>query len=134
DLKELVQEAVAAVTPVLTENHVVLTMDLPDTVPSITADRDRLMQVLLNLLSNAVKFCDKQAGRIIVALFTTSDALRIEVTDNGPGIRREHHEIIFEKFRQVGDALTQKPGGTGLGLPISRQIVKHFGGRQCVER
>ena len=55
------------------------------------------------------------------------------MTDNGPGIRPEHQDIIFEKFRQVGDTLRDKPHGTGLGLPISRQIVGHFGGRLWVE-
>ena len=55
------------------------------------------------------------------------------VSDNGPGIKPEHQEIIVEKFRQVGDTLTEKPQGTGLGLPICRQIVTHFGGDLRVE-
>jgi len=133
DLKELIEEAAAAVSPVMTENHVALTLDLPQSVPTVTADRDRLVQVMLNLISNAVKFCDKQAGRITIGLKEEADALRIDVTDNGPGIRPEHQDIIFEKFRQVGDTLRDKPHGTGLGLPISRQIVGHFGGRLWVE-
>ena len=52
--------------------------------------------------------------------------------DNGIGISRENQELIFEKFRQVGDTLTDKPQGTGLGLPICREIVHHFGGRLWV--
>ena len=52
--------------------------------------------------------------------------------DNGPGIGPAHQAKVFEKFRQVGDTLTGKPHGTGLGLPISRQIVEHFGGRLWV--
>jgi signal transduction histidine kinase len=91
------------------------------------------MQVLLNLISNAVKFCNKHAGRITIALTEQPDALRIDVTDNGLGIRPEDQDLIFEKFRQAGDTLTEKPQGTGLGLPISRQIVSHFGGRLWVE-
>jgi signal transduction histidine kinase len=59
--------------------------------------------------------------------------LRVAVTDNGPGIRTEDQKIIFEKFRQAGDTMTEKPQGTGLGLPISRQIIEHFGGRLWVE-
>jgi signal transduction histidine kinase len=56
------------------------------------------------------------------------DALQVEVRDNGPGVQPEQRALIFEKFRQGGDALN-RPQGTGLGLPISRQIVEHFGGR-----
>jgi signal transduction histidine kinase len=133
DLKELIEEAATAVGPVMVEQSVALRLDLPGSVPPVTADRDRLMQVMLNLISNAVKFCDKDAGRITIALTEQPDALRIDVTDNGPGIRRDDQDLIFEKFRQAGDTLTEKPQGTGLGLPISRQIVDHLGGRLWVE-
>ena len=57
----------------------------------------------------------------------------MDVEDNGPGIRPEDQQLIFEKFRQGGDTMTDKPQGTGLGLPISKQIVEHFGGRLWVE-
>ena len=68
-----------------------------------------------------------------VILRTLIDGLEVSVGDNGPGIRPEDHELIFEKFRQVGDTMTAKPSGTGLGLPISRRIVEHFGGKLWVE-
>ena len=129
DLKELVEEAAAAVAPVMTENRVAFSLEVPDAVPPVNADRDRLVQVMLNLLSNAVKFCDRTAGRISITLAVEEAALRVDVADNGPGVRREDRDIIFEKFRQVGDTLAGKPRGTGLGLPISREIVRHFGGR-----
>ena len=58
--------------------------------------------------------------------------VRIDVSDNGAGIAAANQERIFEKFRQVGDALTSRPPGTGLGLPISRQIVRHLGGELWV--
>jgi signal transduction histidine kinase len=59
--------------------------------------------------------------------------LRVDVQDNGSGIDPADHELIFERFRQVAHPLTGKPQGTGLGLPISRQIIEHFGGRLWVE-
>ena len=58
--------------------------------------------------------------------------MRIDVEDNGVGISPEHQGVIFEKFRQVGDTLTEKPAGTGLGLAICRQIIDHFGGSLSV--
>ena len=62
--------------------------------------------------------------------------MRVSVSDNGPGIHAEDQEVIFEKFRQgagTADVLTDKPQGTGLGLPISRQIIEYFNGRIWVE-
>jgi signal transduction histidine kinase len=97
------------------------------------ADRDRLMQVMLNLLSNAAKFCRRPDGRVGITLARQDSSLRVDVTDNGIGISESDKEVIFEKFRQVGDALTDRPQGTGLGLPICRQIISHFGGRLWVQ-
>ena len=97
------------------------------------ADHDRLIQVMLNLLSNAVKFCPPADGRVTVRLYRENDNLRVDVLDNGPGIELAEQKLIFEKFRQMGDTMTAKPQGTGLGLPISRQIIEHFGGRLWVE-
>jgi signal transduction histidine kinase len=90
------------------------------------------MQVMLNLLSNAAKFCDQENGEVIVELSRKKDFLQVDVRDNGIGISEADQRIIFEKFRQIGDALVAKPKGTGLGLTISRQIIDHFGGRLWV--
>ena len=88
---------------------------------------------MINLLSNASKFCSREAGRVTVTLRQEQTCLRVDVADNGIGISAKDQEIIFEKFRQVGDTLTDKPQGTGLGLPICREIISHFGGRLWVE-
>ena len=132
DLGAVIRDAVSATAPLLRERGAALSLALPDGVPTVRADRDRLMQVMLNLISNAVKFCDRAHGRIEIALTVLPDALQVDVRDNGIGIAPADHELIFEKFRQVGDTLTGKPQGTGLGLPISRRIVQHFGGRLWV--
>jgi signal transduction histidine kinase len=124
---------VSTTQPLLREHGVELTLDLPERAPRLRVDRDRLKQVMLNLISNAVKFCDRRDGRIAIALHVLPEALRVDVRDNGTGIDPADHETIFEKFRQVGDTLTEKPQGTGLGLPISRQIIEHFGGTLWVE-
>jgi hypothetical protein len=133
DLGELVHEAEGSVDALYREKGVRLETELPEELPAVRADRDRLMQVVLNLLSNAVKFCARDRGVVRVRLMAEADRVRVDVIDNGVGIAPEHHERIFEKFRQVGDTLTDRPQGTGLGLPISRQIVRHLGGELWVE-
>jgi len=133
DLKEVIEDAVAATSQIMHNNRVTLTLNLPASVPIIVADYDRLIQVLLNLISNAIRCCDKTNGQIIITLSEEQQILRVDIKDNGYGIRLEDQEIIFEKFRQISDTTTRKPDGTGLGLPISRHIVNHFGGRLWVE-
>ena len=133
DLRALIEDAAASTAAMLRERGVRLTMELPEAVPTVRSDRDRLMQVLLNLLSNAAKFCPSSDGEVTVRLTERPTELQVDVIDNGVGIDAADHESIFEKFRQVGDTLTDKPQGTGLGLPISRQIIQHLGGRLWVD-
>ncbi len=98
----------------------------------VQADRDRLMQVLVNLLSNAAKFVPTLDGRVEVRLRRLGEWLCVAVSDNGPGIPESDVELVFEKFRQAAGG-GEKPIGTGLGLPISRQIIENFGGRIWAE-
>jgi signal transduction histidine kinase len=134
DLRELVSDAVGATSQLFKAQRVAIDVTLPPRVALVQADRDRVMQVMLNLLSNAVKFCEPGAGRVEVRLAPAgAQTVRVDVIDNGIGIGREHQQVIFEKFRQVGDTLTQKPAGTGLGLAICRQIISRLGGRLWVE-
>jgi Na+/proline symporter/nitrogen-specific signal transduction histidine kinase len=128
DMRDVIEEAVAATGQLFREKNVRVETRLPPSVPRVTADRDRVMQVMLNLLSNAAKFCDQRNGHVVVTLTRHADCLQADVEDNGIGISDANQKVIFDKFRQVGDALAAKPQGTGLGLPISRQIVNHFGG------
>jgi Na+/proline symporter/nitrogen-specific signal transduction histidine kinase len=133
DVCEIVIDAVNSTSQLFKSRGVSLEARIAQQVPAVVADRDRVMQVLLNLLSNAVKFCPEGSGRVEVKVVEEAGDVRIDVQDNGVGIGREHQAVIFEKFRQVGDTLTEKPAGTGLGLAICRQIVHHFGGRLWVE-
>jgi len=133
DVKEVIDEAISATSQLFRDKNVALDTHFDGAAPAITADRDRLMQVVINLLSNAVKFVAADSGRVVVALTRSAEELRVAIADNGPGIEPADQALIFEKFRQAGDPMTAKPHGTGLGLPISRQIVEHFGGRLWVE-
>jgi len=133
DMREIVLEALDATSAIFKSRGVRVETMLSHTAPTVMADRDRLMQVLLNLLSNAAKFCTPGSGRVDVRLAARDGGVRIEVADNGVGISPEYQALIFEKFRQVGDTMTDKPSGTGLGLAICLRIVGHFGGRLWVE-
>lgn len=132
DMKGLVQHAVEATRQLFLDRGVKLDVALPDEAPHIRADHDRLLQVMLNLLSNAAKFVPKDTGTVHVDVVTNDTELRILVRDNGPGIAPDFMPYVFDKFRQGGDQ-QDRPQGTGLGLPISRQIIEHFGGRLWVE-
>jgi signal transduction histidine kinase len=134
DIREVVADSVTATRGVFEEEDVRLEVSLPaGDLPLVLVDRDRVVQVMVNLLSNAAKFCAPGTGWVDVSVGPALDALQVNVRDNGPGVRLEHQELIFDKFRQAGDPLTEKPGGTGLGLPISRQIITQLGGRLWVE-
>ncbi len=134
DLAAVVKESVDSLGQLFRDKGIAVGLNLPSAQIAVHADKDRLIQVMINLLSNAVKFVAPQTGRVAITVAVTGGEVRVVVADNGPGIRPEDRESIFEKFRQGGqDVMTDKPQGTGLGLPISRQIVEYFGGRLWVE-
>ena len=129
DLAALLQQALVSTRELFRERGASAQLHLPDTaVPTLRADPDRLLQVVLNLLSNAVKFVPREGGHVDVRLLLQGSRLVVEVHDNGPGVPPAQQALVFEKFRQGGDD-KHRPQGTGLGLPISRKIVEHFGGR-----
>jgi Na+/proline symporter/nitrogen-specific signal transduction histidine kinase len=127
DLGALLEQAVQTTAELFREHGAVVELHRPPAVPRLRADPDRLLQVLLNLLSNAAKFVPRGRGHVDVRLQLREGGLRVEVQDNGPGVAPGQEELVFERFRQ-GGALNARPQGTGLGLPISRRIVEHFGG------
>jgi Na+/proline symporter/nitrogen-specific signal transduction histidine kinase len=133
DPKVVIDDAVAAVGQLFKDKNVALETVVPSGLPPVLADRDQLMQVVINLLSNAVKFSPTNSGRVVVSAAATPDGVEVRTADNGPGIAADQRELIFDKFHQVGDTLTSKPAGSGLGLPISRRIIEHFGGRIWVD-
>ncbi|HEX3765859.1 MAG TPA: ATP-binding protein [Kofleriaceae bacterium] len=104
--------------------HVKLVTELLPGMPAIVADRERIQLVLDNLLSNAIKY-GLEGGTVTVRAVQREGVLRIEVSDQGPGIRAEDQPAIFEKFVRVPDA---PAGGAGIGLYIAREIVRAHGG------
>ncbi len=101
-----------------------LAADLP---PTLVTDATRLRQVLNNLLSNAVKFT--ATGHVRFEVGRDHEEIVFTVSDTGPGIAPEFHELVFEKFKQVEHFLTRNHGGTGLGLALVKRLCEHLGGR-----
>ena len=128
---EILERATAATSSLLEAKKLSLISDAEPGLPTITGDQDRLIQVVINLISNAVKFTD--AGSITCSAHKREGELVVSVKDSGIGIALADQPKVFEKFKQVGDTLTDKPKGTGLGLPICKEIVEYHGGRIWVE-
>lgn len=137
DVAAAASQAAAAAGQLLRDKHIDFQINLASGLPSIDGDHDRLVQVAVNLLSNAAKFTPEGGVvRLTVGLIgdgTATPEIEIAVADSGPGIDPKHHDVVFDRFRQVGDTMTDKPAGTGLGLAICRRIVERFGGRIWVE-
>jgi signal transduction histidine kinase/DNA-binding response OmpR family regulator len=128
---DVIDRATSATSSLFEAKKLTLIRDVEAELPEITGDQDRLIQVVINLISNAVKFTD--AGSITCSVHRRDSDLVVSVKDSGIGIALADQPKVFEKFKQVGDTLTDKPKGTGLGLPICKEIVEYHGGRIWVE-
>lgn len=104
-----------------------MNVEAEQSVDFVSADPDRLQQVIWNLLSNAVKFTPI-GGSVDIIAYTKDEHVRIEVHDTGEGIPPEFLPYVFDRFRQADASTTRRHGGLGLGLAIVRQIVELHGG------
>ncbi|NNL75133.1 MAG: histidine kinase, partial [Desulfobacterales bacterium] len=133
DFKEVVKDAAISTQQLIHDKNISFDVDLAENAPAISGDRDRLVQVMVNLLSNAVKFCDPDRGMIAVRLRSADDHLLVEVQDNGIGIKAKDLNKIFEPFHQVKNPTLGRPGGTGIGLTITKRIIDFHHGRIWVD-
>ena len=128
DVEALVQEIVELIAPRAHAKGIDIVADVDAAVPALVmADATRLRQVLLNLAGNGVKFTER--GGVTVSVRPSRDgALDFAVADSGPGIPPGEVERLFDEFEQLDTPLTRRHGGAGLGLAISRHIVRRMGG------
>jgi len=123
----LVDDAVRTMRSQTEAREQTLTEEVEPDLPWVSADRDRIRQVLVNLLTNANEYCPQGADIRVKASRVVAE-VEIAVIDDGPGIPGEQLEHIFDRFTRGDAGLTQRVGGTGLGLAISKSLVDLHGG------
>lgn len=129
---EALDAAVEAVRPAATAKEIDLCVDIDERIGLISADRQRLQQIVWNILANAVKFTPK-AGRVDLVAHRKDGEIVIQVRDTGPGIPAGFVPSLFEPFQQADGTQTRREGGLGLGLAIVNQLVQAHAGSILVE-
>ncbi len=119
--------------PLLVSEHVALSFDEADDLPTMMTDEGKVSQILRNFISNALKFTEQGEIRVSAALGPSGDAVVFSVADTGIGIAPADQERIFEEFTQLDHSVQRRVKGTGLGLPLSRQLARLLGGDVSVE-
>jgi signal transduction histidine kinase len=130
NVREIIQTAAATAEALLIEKPVALKIHIDESLPLITGDRQRILQIMLNLLSNACKFTE--SGFIEINARLENAEILFSIKDTGPGIPSEDHAAVFEPFKQTETGLRQG-AGTGLGMPISKSLVEAHGGQLWLE-
>ncbi|OQY24307.1 MAG: hypothetical protein B6I34_03700 [Anaerolineaceae bacterium 4572_32.1] len=130
DMKKVIEETVAVIRPQAEERGLELLVDVPPTLPPITGDEKRMQQVMLNLASNAVKY-NREGGSIRIVAEASEESLKIAVKDTGRGVRPEDMDKLFDKFRRIEES-EGSAKGTGLGLPITKQLIELHEGEMQV--
>jgi signal transduction histidine kinase len=125
DVAGVIRATVEELQPQL-PSSTAIELDLESEVGAASGDRNRIQQVLVNLLDNAVKYGESP---VVIGASRTDGAVRISVADSGPGISLADQSRVFEKFFRADPQLVRAPGGTGLGLYISRELARRMGGR-----
>lgn len=113
--------------PALDYLGIALETDIPKNLPHLELDQTKIRQALFNLLRNAQESIQHTHGRILFSASVVPDGVQITISDNGCGMTEDQIENAFRPF------VTYKPGGTGLGLAVTRQIIEAHQGTLCVE-
>jgi signal transduction histidine kinase len=110
-----------------------LSLEIEDRIPRVIADSTRLSQIVLNLLSNAVKFTEPGGSVTLAIRRAENSGVVLEVQDTGPGMTAAEVEVALQPFGQVDSGLARRHTGTGLGLPLARELVELHGGSLHVD-
>ncbi|MFQ6120952.1 MAG: ATP-binding protein, partial [Methanosarcinales archaeon] len=130
-LYDIIKCSIENIQQLADEKNIEINIDLPEELPKIIGDKDKLIQVLVNLLSNAVKFTQNY-GKILVKAIAKEKNVEVRVKDTGIGIAKENINKIFDKFYRA-NTTSKKVSGTGLGLAICKGIIEAHGGKIWAE-
>jgi len=129
DMKEIIGDVVKSFSAEILKKRMEVKTEIPAGAVTLTGDKDRLTQVVINLFSNALKYTP-EGGLVRMKLLKRNGEIGIEIQDSGPGIAVEDREKVFDKFERL---TAEKQEGTGLGLPIAKDIIVLHGGKIWVE-
>lgn len=132
-INELLKEEVKALDPLIGAKDIKIDVEINSTIDPVYADEERIRQVLTNLLANAIKYCDQYLGKIMVTAYNQGDFVKVNISNNGSGIKEEDLNNIFDKVYQVKHQTSRKPTGHGLGLAICKNIIEMHKGKIGVE-
>ncbi len=127
DIEEVIDHSVQDLILQAHSKNIELIADIPDDLPKVTADRDKMMDVFVNLIDNAVKFTP-EGGTVTVSAHASEDSLYVNVEDTGIGIPEGKIPELFQRFYQVDSSVRRRYGGTGLGLYICKKIIEDHKG------
>ncbi|MFZ5647156.1 MAG: sensor histidine kinase [Bacillota bacterium] len=127
DLSEIIQSVSELFGETLNGKSVKIKVDIPSGGLTARGDSDRLKQVVINLVDNAVRF-SPGGGTVEIKGENAGDLIRVSVKDQGPGIKEEDRQLIWERFYKADSSRTERNSGSGLGLAIARQIIELHGG------
>ena len=122
-MRDLITEVLAEVEPIIARSRLSVTSHLPEDMPLITTDRQKVKQIVINFLTNAIKFTSQGGVEVGVRYLGESEVMTIAVADTGIGIAVDDQERIFEDFRQADNSPTREYTGAGLGLAICRRLA-----------
>ena len=131
-IREVVMQVVGTLQGRAQNKNIALQVDVPETLPLVWGDSNRVAQILTNLISNAVQYTPP-GGRVTISARPNGDMMEVSVADTGIGISKEDQRKIFDRFFRADDPLVQETPGTGLGLPITASLVQMHGGQIWVE-
>jgi signal transduction histidine kinase len=131
-IRHVVKDACRMIKLLAAQSKLQIVVTLPTNLPDVLGDERRIKQIVINLLSNAIKFTPA-GGTVAIKAKQSPSGLLLEVSDTGIGIEEADLPKVLERFGQVDSNLSRKHIGTGLGLPLVKQLIELHGGSLCIK-